>query len=322
MIQFTRITAFLSVLLGCCSASAQGIKPFADVLVWQASEETSAVWASVITPSPVTPSSQSSFIAMEDEFGWNAGLRTGVTIEPESDQWNLSVYWTYFPTSREAMIAPGNQIVMPELFSGFLGGDAFDFTAGSLNWGLNFNAFDLEVGRELALSDTFSFRPWIGIKGAVITQAIRATWADPDTDLLAREKVDHNFYGVGPSFGIAARWIVPSCEELSLVGSLSGAILAGRWNVTDTYHRISPATAPNTYDTFTSTLSDSSLGSVMVRYFVGIEWTHQSTYPITAHLGYELQWWANQQRLLTFQQLPMHGDLTLQGGSCGLSVCF
>jgi hypothetical protein len=69
-------------------------------------------------------------------------------------------------------------------------------------------------------------------------------------------------------------------------------------------------------------MKDSSLGSLNLNYFLGLEWIHRGDVTITARLGYELQWWANQQRLPTFQQLPMHGDLTLQGLTCGISVGF
>jgi hypothetical protein len=64
------------------------------------------------------------------------------------------------------------------------------------------------------------------------------------------------------------------------------------------------------------------MGTLMLRYFCGLEWTRVGKRTITAWAGYEMQWWASQQRMTSFQQLPMHGDLTLQGISCGISLCF
>ena len=58
----------------------------------------------------------------------------------------------------------------------------------------------------------------------------------------------------------------------------------------------------------------------MLRSFLGLEWAHEGDITIAARAGYELQWWANQQRLPMFQQLPMHGDLTLEGLTCGVSI--
>ena len=69
-------------------------------------------------------------------------------------------------------------------------------------------------------------------------------------------------------------------------------------------------------------MKDSCLGTPVIRYFLGLEWEREGCVMITGRVGYELQWWANQQRMTTFQQLPMHGDLTLQGLTCGISVGF
>jgi hypothetical protein len=69
-------------------------------------------------------------------------------------------------------------------------------------------------------------------------------------------------------------------------------------------------------------MKDSSLGVPVLRYFLGLEWVHKGNVTLNARVGYELQWWANQQRMLAFQQLPMHGDLTIEGLTCGVSIGF
>lgn len=50
----------------------------------------------------------------------------------------------------------------------------------------------------------------------------------------------------------------------------------------------------------------------------GIGWEtdfKQGRYHFSTQLGYEGQIWFNQLRIATFQQLRLHGDLTLQGGT-------
>ena len=144
----------------------------------------------------------------------------------------------------------------------------------------------------------------------------------PILSLSAEENVTHDFWGIGPSFGISGGWSLPRCKNLSLVGSFSADFLFGQWNVNDAYARTDIVPLAGTYRAFTTSMTDSCLGAPVLRYFLGLEWVHQGNVTLTARVGYELQWWANQQRMLAFQQLPMHGDLTLEGLTCGVSVGF
>lgn len=308
---------FVLILPGAV-ASAEGVSPFAEALYWHASEETSSVWASVVSGAGST----STFAASQIQFDWDAGLRTGFLFEPEDSPWDAKLSWTHFVTSQDLAINGGDHLVVPEFFSGFLSGDAFLFTNAAIDWQLAFNTIDLDVGHELVIGESLTLRPAVGIKAAVITQTIRSQWSDPILLLSATENVDHDFWALGPDFGISAYFDVPQVDGLRLVGSFSGAFLYGSWDVTDVFQRTDPFVAPNATRTFTTSLQNSSLGTLMLRYFVGGEWTWSGPAEVTARVGYELQWWANQQRLPTFQQLPMHGDLTLQGLTCGLSISF
>ena len=60
----------------------------------------------------------------------------------------------------------------------------------------------------------------------------------------------------------------------------------------------------------------------MLRYFAGIDWTYEAKASVALKVGYEMQYWMNQLRLPLFQQVPVHGDLTLQGGTCGILIKF
>lgn len=318
-----RTFALLMLVLGGSEAWAQGVSPFAEVLYWHASEETSSIWSSVISQSTSDPGNPTTTFAASDvQFGWNAGLRTGFLVEPEAWLWDFQLSWTHFRTAADAAVPAGQHLVLPEFFSGFLSGDAYFFTSAALDWHLAYDTIDLEAGHQFAIGESLVLRPTFGLKIATINQTIQAQWADPLLDLVANEHIDHDFLGVGPSFGLGATWALPQYPELRLVGSFSGAFLYGMWNVDDTFERANPEVELLSFQTFKTSLHDSTLGTVMLRYFVGCEWTRRGKADVTLHLGYELQWWANQQRLTTFQQLPMHGDLTLQGGTCGISVCF
>ncbi|MBA2113447.1 Lpg1974 family pore-forming outer membrane protein [Bremerella alba] len=296
------------------SAAAEGITPFAEAIVWHASAETSSVWASEV------PLTAREFEATNIEFGWNAGLRAGLQIEPPQWLWDVRFTVTHFSTSQDAAIDDGLNLVIPEFFSGFVSGDSFDFTAASVDWSIKYTTFDLDFGHDIEVSETCLIRPTFGLKAAVIDQDIRSHWSD-FLGVTAVENVDHEFFGFGPSVGLGVRW-APGQGHCCLIGDFSGALLYGAWNVEDNFQRTDGGAAGSSYEAFSTSLNDSKLGTVMLRSFFGAEWSLPCRMKVVGRLGYEMQWWANQQRLLTFQQLPMHGDLTFQGGVCGIAVSY
>lgn len=303
----------LTLLFACWSvASGEGVTPYAELLCWRPSAATSAVWASVVT--------DGEFEAKGVEFDWGTGYRAGLRMEPSGWLWDTNLEVTHFSTSAASTVPEGLHLVIPEFFSGFLSGDGFEFTSASLDWDLSYTTFDLEAGHKILLTETFEVRPTFGIKSAVINQEIQSKWVDPLLGLTAVEKVKHEFFGFGPTAGIAGRW--SPRERLSVVGECSGAFLYGVWNVEDNFRRTDAGMSSSSYEAVSTRMNDSRLGTVMLRSFLGVEWRVPCPVDVQLRMGYEVEWWANQQRWLTFQQLPMHGDLTFQGGTCGLAVSY
>jgi hypothetical protein len=330
MTLFARLTLAIALIACCSTALADGVTPFCDVLYWHASAEPSTVWSNAAYP-------HSSFSAENVQFDWNPGFRVGFGHKSDEQSWDVNLYWTYFHTSQDAQVSVGSAdtgAVISEFFSGFVGGFADTsigniplFSQGSIDWNLTYNTIDLEIGRSIAIGESAWIRPSMGIKTAIIQQDVHLNFARPNAtipilSISAEEDVTHDFWGIGPSFGISGGWNLPRCNNLSLVGSFSADFLFGQWNVNDAYARTDILPLPDTYKAFTTSMTDSLLGVPVLRYFLGLEWVHQGNVTITARAGYEMQWWANQQRMLAFQQLPMHGDLTLEGLICGVSVGF
>jgi hypothetical protein len=311
-----RLTLTLALFACCSTAIAQGVTPFCDVLYWRASEETSAVWSNVFASS----ASGSSLSAETMQFDWSPGFRVGFGHQLAPDSWDVKLYWTYFRTSNEA--AASGDIVVPEFFSGAISGDGRSFSSGAIDWSLTYNTIDLEAGRKVAVGESAWIRPSMGIKAAIMRQRIQLGLANPGLSISAEEDVTNNFWGIGPSFGIGGAWNLPRCSNLSLTGSFSADFLIGQWNVNDAYTRTDNQLPVGVYGAMVTSMKDSWLGVPVLRYFLGVQWAHEGRVAITVRAGYELQWWANQQRLPAFQQLPMHGDLTLTGLTCGVSVGF
>jgi hypothetical protein len=313
MMLIRRLTLSLALIACCSTAIAQGVTPFCDMLYWRASEETSAVWSDIVT--------LSSFSAQTMQFDWNPGLRVGFGYQSDEESWDVKFYWTYFRTSQDA--TANGDCIFPQFFSSSVSGNASGFNWGSIDWGLTYNTIDLEVGRKFSIGASAWIRPSMGIKAAIIQQKIQLDLANTGNGMNAEENVANDFWGVGPSFGISGAWNLPKCKRLSLVGSFSVDLLFGQWNVNDAYARTdNQSLAGGVYGAFVTSMKDASLGVPALRYFLGLEWAHEGNVKITARVGYELQWWANQQRVTAFQQLPMHGDLTLEGLTCGVSVGF
>ena len=302
-------TAVVWMFLYALSASAQGVSVFADLLNWQASEETATSWATIVSDDA---NQVTHFSPKSVSFNWNRGFRGGIIYHADCPNWDAKLYWTYFPSSASMNFPVRDQVVIPGFFSGFLSGDIF--FGAMTNWNLVMNMIDLEVSHAFNIGKSFTLRPAIGLKGGTINQTMKSKWEA--VLYTATEKVKNNFSGAAPSFGLDAQWKL--CGGFNLVGNLSTALMWGRWNDTDTYQR--PAAFLVSPTTITTSMNHSMLGVLMLGSFVGLEWVHKGNCNVAVKLGYEVQYWANQLRFTTFQQLPTHGDLTFQGGTCGICI--
>lgn len=309
-----RLIQVLFLILGFqpLNVRAEATSIIADFLHWHASEQTSSIWASTLSSSGKTLD----FDATNVNFGWDKGFRGGVLHQLECTHWDTGFYWTHFRTKANKGFAIGDQIVIPEFFSGFLSGNFF--FGANINWQLTMNMIDFVVGRKFEIDDSFSLRPSIGIKGGTINQTINTEWNAGF--YTSRERVKNNFSGGGPSLGIEGQWNI--VDSLSIFGDFSTAFMWGNWKVNDTYSRPSALFGVVTPTTITTSMNNSKLGTVMYRYRMGLEWRCPGKLPLTFQLGYEMQFWPNQLRIPTFQQLPVHGDLTLQGGTCQVRINF
>ena len=289
---------------------AENLSVFADLLVWQASQETSSSWASVATSNA---NHTIQFKAPDISFHYNLGFRGGFTAEPKNFA-SSKFYWTYFQTHQDGQLKNQAQLVFPEFFSGFVSGNFF--FNGSIDWKLLMNMFDYELGTKFTVGNAITLRPNIGIKAGTINQAVNCLWlADIYT---ATESVKHNYFGVGPKFGIDSTWLI--FKNLHVFGDFSAALMYGRWRIKDIYSRPYAAGGLVQPANITTSLDKCYLGTIVLDYFMGIEYVHKGRSNVALKIGYEMQFWANQLRIPTFQQLPLRGDLTFQGATCRVII--
>lgn len=285
-------------------------KILADFLYWGASEETSSIWASIDTD---TSAHTSTFEGKGISFDWNTGFRSGVGYNMEHDQWDTQLYWTWYRTQANSQIAKNHHTILSEFFAGFINDDIAE--SAKINWKMFYNMFDWELGRNFWVTQEISFRPFMGLKGGWIDQSIESDWQNviifPLSYFSSTETLKNNFWGIGPSGGVNTKWKLMHVKNhyLSLVGNFSAATLFGTWVCKDKYTN-------STSKEIEVNMKNSTLGALMFRGCLGIGWDGNigSSY-LSASLSYDMQFWLNQLRIPTFQQLRLHGDLTLQGAT-------
>jgi hypothetical protein len=280
-----------------------------DFLAWFASEEVASIWADVITIGFDT----STWHAPSFNFKWDYGFRVGIGYDLIYDQWDTQFYWTSYRTEAKHTIPfASDAIVSAEFDAAFLSDDGPQSIRAK--WSLFFNMFDWELGRSFWVSKYLSLRPFIGLKGGWINQPIHVDYFNLAigsvlTSNSGQEHLKNNFWGIGPSGGVNTKWNIRTfnCQSFGFCGDFSLATMWGTWHCNDKYENTLFATS-------TVHTKKSTLGSLMLRGFLGLIWDadiHRCRF--STKLGYEMQIWFNQLRLATFQVQRLHNDLTLQG---------
>ncbi|WP_367607632.1 Lpg1974 family pore-forming outer membrane protein [Legionella sp. W05-934-2] len=305
----------LTIMSAMGSASGQ-VTLFEDLLYWHTSQQSSSPWAYQQTnnrpPGAV-------YTEPNAYFRWSPGGRIGILYTPQSF-FDTKLYWTYFSTKAlESITAPPGQFFVPEFFNGFTTANLYN--SAQLDWRLIMNMFDAEVGHAFQPIDTLTVRPFIGVKGGTINQSIHSDWQATLLNIQlysAKENLKNNFWGIGPSVGIDT--IFSLFKNVTLQSDFSTALLWGHWDVQDVYKGPGPLLSFIPQTTIRTNTKNAMLGSFMARYFLGLAYTYQAKATVIIKAGYEMQFWSNQLRLPMFQALPVHGDLTLQGGTCGILI--
>ncbi len=304
---FVLITCIYSALVQAATTTA-----VADLLIWHVSQETESTWASVAS---ISGNHTTKIYAPNVQFDWDPGFRVGFIREDSNQVWDSSFIYTYFQAKTNATISNNLQVVFPEFFSGFASGNFF--FGGALTWRLQMNMFDYDFGRKVNLSPDITIRPAIGLKGGTIYQHINSTWNA--LAYTSTEKLENNFVGLGPSFRLDSSWHL--LKNLNLFGNFATAWMWGNWQISDVYSR--PAVSGIvTATTISTELHNTQLGTMVFDYCLGLELDSKSKPGLKIQVGYQMQLWVNQLRIPTFQILPVHGDLTLQGGTCRVIISF
>jgi len=303
---------------------------FANLIIWTAKEAGADCWAEIITSDIFSSSND----LLEVNFGWDPGFKVGAGYKGGKSRWDTQTCYTWFHTkgSDDISGAPGT------IHSTFLGNFYVDnifglglsgppYQKASIDWTIQFNIFDWELGYDFSVSNALSFRPFLGIKGGWINQSIDSKWVNPDLSNpdffgaqpfnIGIESLKNNYWGIGPGAGVNTRWDLFRGESLFyLFGDFAGAMMWGHWSFNDVYQN-------DINQQVTVDLQDINGGSSMFRTFMGFGWDtywRQNRYRFSTKLGYEMQFWLDQLQFYSFTGGRLTNNLSLQGGT--FEFCF
>lgn len=187
----------------------------------------------------------------EMKFGWGAGFTVGLGLNLGFDDWDLKANYSHFSRSDSRSVSPsdcGKTTVIP-LRGGVCvsptNGGSWLATSAKSHYDFDFNAVDLQLGRNYFLSHFLSMRPFFGIKAAFINleQTTRYCGGDSDAGLHAfcgenfqflgpnnlRVREDNNFKGAGPEAGLQGKWFL--AKGFSFFADTVGSLIYGYLDV-------------------------------------------------------------------------------------------
>lgn len=286
------------LLLAASKAAPNCIDLYVDALYLYTTEVID--WASVLVPKE---NSETVFFKTVS-FNWDPGFRVGIGYTPSCSFWDMQLSYTYFQT-KVTDRTEGDMIQ-----SAYLGRRVSDigfFQKGKIKTKINYNMFDLELGRTFCPSECFMLRPMIGLKGGWIDQRFKTSWEKTLEifniliPITAKENLRNDFWGIGPQGGVNSKWFFTNC--FSLVGDFSAAFMWGDWTITDRYD-----------DTFGSRINikvpNRDIGAFVLQGFIGLGF---DTRLFSFKVGYEVQDWFNQYQVFDNATGGQSGDLILQG---------
>ena len=313
---FTRIISYADTGLSNPSDRAQkslsNVDLFGTALYWVASE--TADWGATITLL-----SQVENIAYQTiSFDWSPGLRIGIGYNFQTDSWDTQFSYTNFKVNSRAQASDN---IHTAFFGQTISAVGF-FQKGTVDWTINYNMFDWDLGRSFFVSKDLSLRPSIGLKGGWIDQKIKTEWSRPELlfTLIAQENLKNNFKGLGPKFGVKSKWNFKNIgiHSLSLVSEASSAFLWGHWKIQDIYK-------DNFFVTVNTKVKDRAFTALYLQAFLGCGWdfnfdADQSHFALK--FGYEIEDWLNQFQVFDDASGANSNDLVLQGPTLNMRFDF
>lgn len=266
---------------------------------------------------PVTPGSpievRSNVKDPHNQWDWGYRVKLGYSLP--CDCWGLSLNWTHFHTRSKAHHHEDFE-VGAAFFTPAWGSTAIvDDTGGpdltKSHWRLHLDVLDLELGKTICLSECFSIRPHIGVRGAWVHQSYRIKNFEEISEeeiLIQRVHLKQDFEGAGLRAGLISDWDI-GCG-FSLYGSAAISALYGEFKLKS--HNFLEFADFNSWqkDSFCGcrAITDATLGLKWKAHFCN------NRYAVTFILGWEHHLFINQNQ---FEDLVKLSDSSALEPSLG-----
>jgi len=339
----------------CCD---NGFSVHADYLLWQMQEdglqyaETFNVFADATAPNGI--SARVPGFIYEPDAEWNSGFRIGAGYKVPCTCWDLAADWTWYRNDSSSSTCASEVNVVPTATILWLADEASLIAVGTetatslpsrakQKHELQYDVLDLTAGAKFCPCNGLEFRPFIGLRGAVIDQTQHVKYTHTLGPITVRKT--NNFWGVGPRVGIDTNWAV-GCG-FSVISRAGTSLLCGQADCD--YHAAIKTSTPqvdvqpdhegNVVDfpaenPFNVAESIKPRSEDRVRpcadLMLGLSWETcycQNTY-VRVSLGYEVQYWWNQWMAptsdfaTTVNTSRVPGDLVLHGLDLSVGVSF
>jgi len=270
--------------------------------------------------------------ALDQDWEFDPGFRVGLGYNFDYDDWDLHAYytWLYSYPSTSASIPPQpingpddefivGLFALQPVNQGSLVFELFENVNSS--WQLQFNAWDLELGRNYFVGKSLALQPVVGLKGALIRQHLNVHYTTTNTsftfaDIYVRCK--SRYWGVGPKVGVFGSWDLG--YGFSINGDVHGALLYGEFTT-----RFSQNGIQTDGDLFNLRLTDNSYRLRPMAYLnLGLEWGRcfWEWMFFSFHVGWECQYWWDQMEFTSFKDITPEGALALTGLNAGFRFDF
>lgn len=270
------------------------------------------------------------------DFDFEPGFKLGFGLKFRHDGWDLYANWTWLSefegdshvrTDEDSLVYTSLSTIATGASStanveNYNDSTQFSFEKGHAEWEMQFNALDLELGRNFFISRFLTLRPHFGLKFGWIDQDYEVKYKDTllfTTESDMKVEMDQDFFGVGIRTGLDTVWYFT--KHWGLYGDFAFSALWSNFHSKREDNYAAPG-----FDKEEVTDYRRSLQTLTEVLELGLGFRYDTTffvgdYAFYLQAGWEEQIWFNQNQFLDTRDTRT-GNLTMHGLSVKAGLMF
>lgn len=176
---------------------------------------------------------------IEMEFDYHPAFKLGVGMSFCRDDWTVYLEYTRFNATDcktkdiTQFFSDSSEFITSIWFQDTTNGDHLSYIKGK--WTLDYNLFDLVLGRPYYLGKKLIFKPFYGLRGGWIDQHYKldGVFYSARNFLDGYSRNDQDTWLVGPRAGLNTDWLV-SCD-FRIFGNVAGSLTYQNFEVTNKF---------------------------------------------------------------------------------------